>query len=136
MTFAIEDRQQILDLYGEYAHAIDSGDADACAACFASNGVLRVGDREGQLGRNEIADFARNWRASLDTVPRHISWHVLLNLDAGSVRGIASAALLTTDADGRVRIAFTCTYHDRFVRESDRWVIGERFVVIDRVTSG
>jgi hypothetical protein len=135
VTLSAEDRQQILDLYARYAHSIDGGDAEACASCFASDGVLRVGERRGQVGRGEIAAFASRWRASLDAVPRHVSWHVLLSADGADVRGVASAGLLTTDADGAVSIVFTATYRDHFVWVSGEWFIRERAVLIDRVGS-
>jgi ketosteroid isomerase-like protein len=132
MTLDTVDRVAVLDLFARYAHAIDSGDSSSCAACFTENGVLRVGGAEPVVGRENLQRFAAKWRANFHGVPRHISWHVLLEPeDDDHVEGTASAALLATTRAG-TSIVFCGRYEDRFERSAEgEWLIAARFVTAD-----
>jgi ketosteroid isomerase-like protein len=132
MTLDIADRVAILELYARYAHAIDSGDSSSCATCFTPSGVLRLGAGEPVAGRVNLERFAAKWRANFPGVPRHISWHVLLEPeDDDHVKGTASACLLAATTAG-TSIVFCGRYDDRFERSADGdWLIAERFVTAD-----
>jgi ketosteroid isomerase-like protein len=132
MTLDPADRVAVLDLYARYAHAIDSGDSSSCAECFTQDGVLRVDAGEPVTGRENLERFAAKWRANFHGVPRHISWHVLLEPESdGQVNGTASAALLGTTEAG-TSIVFSGRYEDRFERSAGgKWLIAERFVTTD-----
>jgi ketosteroid isomerase-like protein len=136
MTLDTADRVAVLDLYARYAHAIDSGDSSSCAACFTQDGVLRVDAGKPVTGRESLERFAAKWRANFQGVPRHIWWHVLLKPEGNyHVKGTASAALLGTTTAG-TSIVFSGRYEDRFERSADgKWLIAERFVITDTVSS-
>lgn len=57
----IEDRIEIEDLYNEYLWALDSGDSEGYAECFAPDAVLREDHPDGNVretkGRQAIHDF-------------------------------------------------------------------------------
>jgi ketosteroid isomerase-like protein len=128
----VDDRAAILELYARYAHSIDSGDAAGCARCFTEQGRMRVGAARPVEGREALERFAARWRRDVAGIPRHASWHVILTpVDPGSVRGVASSALIETTASG-VSLAFTGRYEDTFTREPDgTWLIAERLVIPD-----
>jgi ketosteroid isomerase-like protein len=134
MKLDAADRVAVLELFARYANAIDSGDAEACAACFTEAGVLRVGEGKPVVGRESLRRFAAKWRASFQGVPRHVSWHVLLRQeDSDHVTSTASAALLATTAAG-TSIVYCGGYRDRFERAvGGEWLIAERFVATDAV---
>ena len=68
MSLDPRDHAEITDLYACYNHASDAGDAEAYAACFTSDGILRVRGlevRDGALRRDPAAEFAIRGRAEL-----------------------------------------------------------------------
>jgi hypothetical protein len=135
MTLSSDDRFEILDLFSRYAHSIDTGAAEACADCFRGDGRLQVGDGPPVVGTDALRSFALDWRASFRGVPRHISWHVILErISDHEAKGTASTALIRTTAAGAT-IVFSGTYSDTYTRDANgAWKIAERLVAVDRDT--
>lgn len=127
------DRLALLDLQARLAFAIDAGEAEVWAACFAADGVMVTSTGLRLRGRRRLARFAAEWRASLNARPRHMTWNHLLRPDAGGATGCCYSSLLL-EADGETRIAMTATYSDRFVRAPDErcgWLLAERRVSVE-----
>jgi hypothetical protein len=117
-----------------YVRALDEGDMNAAADCFAAHGSLARPSAPDQLiiGREAI-------RASLLTRPknvftRHLATSVLIDVEGpDSARGScyltlfqatrAEGATLPHESNGPVWIG---QMHDRFVREDGQWKFLER----------
>jgi ketosteroid isomerase-like protein len=127
-----DDRAAIMELYARYAHCIDSGDASGCAKCFTDAGRIQLASGKPIEGRAALERFATQWRQEFAGVPRHASWHVILNQSSPDVvRGVASSALIETTPDG-ASLVFTGRYDDTFTRATDgEWLIAERLVTPD-----
>jgi ketosteroid isomerase-like protein len=130
----VADRMALLELHARYATTIDEGDADAWAACFTSDGVLRTSRPLRVEGRAALAAFAADWHASTAGRSRHMTWHHRFEPDGAEVAGTCYAALVRT-VGARVELDFTATYEDRFAATAAGWLIRERFVTIDRAVS-
>lgn len=102
---ALEDRAEIAELVARYGPAVDSGDAEAVAALWATNGTYRFDDT--------VLD-AQGVR-SLVTIPTHVEY-----LRRGCAH-IVSAPRIAIEGDTAVAI----THSVVMLREGERW-IGER----------
>lgn len=61
----LEDRAEIEDLYNEYLWALDTGDSEAYADCFAEHATLREDHPDGKtreiVGRSAIHEFVQRY---------------------------------------------------------------------------
>jgi hypothetical protein len=124
-------RAALLELHALYANTIDEGHAEAWAACFTADGVLRTSRPLRVVGREALAAFAADWHLSSGGQPRHMTWNHRFEASGAEVLGTCYAALLRT-AGARVEVDFTAVYRDRFASTAAGWLIRERFVTIDR----
>jgi SnoaL-like domain len=127
----IADRVALLELHALYANTIDEGHAEAWAACFTADGVLRTSRPLRIEGHDALVAFAADWHASNGGQPRHMTWNHRFEADGAEVVGTCYAALLRT-AGAQVEVEFTAVYRDRFAAAGAGWLIRERFVAIDR----
>jgi SnoaL-like domain len=127
----IADRTALLELHARYANTIDEGHAEAWAACFTPDGVLRTTRPLHVEGREALIAFAAQWHARNDGQPRHMTWNHRFEADGDDIGGSCYAALLRTGG-AQVEVEYTAVYRDRFASTPAGWLIRERFVAIDR----
>lgn len=132
LMMLLEVRTEVLELVAQAAFAIDAGDAEGWADCFCADGVLRTSRPSVIEGRAALSDFARVWRSSRETIPRHMTWHHQLVADGEEVVGCCAAAVLAASPGG-VAIELTASYRDRYRVEEGKWRIAERVVELDRL---
>lgn len=125
----IEDREAIRTLVGTYALAMDNKDFDLVAEIFAEDG--RFGWIDGAFdirGRDAIVEMYRTRLAAAGpsfhyTHDQFVTWdHADENRATGLVLGHAETA--AGASQGLVAIR----YHDRYVREGNRWMFSERLL--------
>jgi len=70
VSVPLADRAEIEDLYNEYLWALDTGDSEAYADCFADDAVLREDHPDGNArevkGRDNIHAFVQRYHQSPD----------------------------------------------------------------------
>ena len=129
-----KDFNEIHNLYAYYNLCSDAGDADGYAACFASNGVLRI-DAIGlrHEGRETLRAFKR---ADADRrggrYRRH--WNGSLHLQRqadGSVIGRCYLHGYNGEPGRPPDLADVGSYVDRIVLEDGAWVFAERAITMD-----
>jgi 3-phenylpropionate/cinnamic acid dioxygenase small subunit len=131
MPIVASDHLALLELHAAYAHYLDDGDVDGWVGCFTSDAVLWSTRPSEVIGRESLAEFARQRLASLMLPERHLSWNHLFDGSGDVATGRCSAAIARTELEGPV-LLFTATYRDRFVRQDGRWRIARREVFYDR----
>lgn len=131
----VAERQGVVDLIAEYAHALESGDLDGYVETFAPNGVFEIGG-ERYEGRQAIRDLVAHLYAIGQDGPggnRHI---LGLPHITGTVEGCAARTYVLI-ASGANRpgtpVQTIGQYHDRIALSDGRW----RFVHrrIERVSN-
>jgi SnoaL-like polyketide cyclase. len=113
------------DLYGWYAHLYDGGRAEEFAELFTADGVFTVAVREPVRGRAAIAEAARQGIVALPGV-RHLvsSIAVAVSADGATAAGRAYVQAVQVGETFMRLITLGC-YTDRFVLETDRWLIAD-----------
>lgn len=127
MSRELADRQAIRDLISRYAAAIDDRDFGAVAACFADDAKAEYSGHVLEPGVTAIVrhlELIRSIPAST-----HLIGNVLIELrgDQADVRSQAVVHLVLGTAPGQGLVLIRgLHYHDRVVRQAERWVIAER----------
>ena len=122
----LEDREEIRQIFVDYARFLDSGDHAGYASLFASDGVLsaQLGDAVGPAAIEAILDENLGPQAR-GHLPEAI--HVMANHDIAVDGDTATATVvwfyLTADADGEGTVLQGGRYRDELVRENGRWKI-------------
>jgi ketosteroid isomerase-like protein len=122
----LEDREEIRQIFVDYARYLDSGDHAGYASLFASDGVMaaQLGEAVGPAAIEAILDenLGPQMRGHLPT-----AIHVMANHDISVDGDTATATVvwyyLTTDPDGCPTVLQSGRYHDDLVREDGRWKI-------------
>lgn len=117
-----------------YSHALDIGDMDAAADCFAEQGSMARPMTPDQLvqGREAI-------RASLHTRPKtlltkHLATNVMIDVEGrDSARGLSYLTMISTTPAADAKPPHVSQgplwfgeFRDRFVRVGDEWKFLER----------
>jgi uncharacterized protein (TIGR02246 family) len=128
----LEDRFAIQDLMARYAWALDTGDPDALAACFAPDGVaiedvFETPDRwEGRDGVRRLCEHYRN-APGFPGRQHHISQLVL---EGDTERASAKAMAFVTECHGEppYTLRFAGRYEDKLVKIDGAWLFEERII--------
>jgi hypothetical protein len=121
----------IYDTLVRFCWAIDAGDADGVAACFADGGQM-VGPGGTVIGRAAIrtdTEGKREARAARGIV-RHLVCNVLIEGGAESAQ-VRSVFLATVRTEAAVSILASGEYEDSFVKPGDAWLIERRITRLD-----
>lgn len=123
-----DDRLEIFSLYARYSWAVDFGDSDAYAACFAPDAVV-LGRSIGEVrGREQISKIpAVNSRHRT----KHVTTNMLVEGDGDQASGRAYFVYLTAPIDRGLKVSLSGEYHDRFRRDQGEWLITERRTVYE-----
>ena len=122
----LEDREEIRQIFVDYARCLDSGDHAGYASLFASDGVLsaELGDAVGPAAIEAVLDEHLGPEVRGHLPP---SIHVMNNhhIDVAGDRATTVVIwfYLTTDEDGAGTILQAGRYDDDLVREDGRWKI-------------
>jgi uncharacterized protein (TIGR02246 family) len=115
-------------LLAEYCHAYDDRRTDDFAALFADDAEFRV---FGQVrsGRAEIHDHIGVQQPGMPP-GQHVTYNTVIDIDPAGVtaRAWTDFLYLRKDGDGHT-ISNAGRYHDRLVREPDRWRFQTRTIV-------
>ncbi len=134
MTLPCADRLAILGLLARGLRGLDSGDGDAVAAGFTTNGVLDIPPHGRFEGREAIAAFVRAHEAANEHGSQHWTNNVILEGDEAAVR--LRCYLLGFDLgaaeDGSPAIAWLALGDAELRREDGEW----RFASLRRSLPG
>lgn len=131
-TLTPADRIEIHELVARYCWAIDTGDAEGLADCFASDGVLAWDAFDVPLrwqGADALRHFAGFLRDQPSTAGRqHHVTNLVIEPDGDGARGKAFVAVALRQGDGPHLLNVMGWYEDRYRREGDQWKIAERTI--------
>jgi ketosteroid isomerase-like protein len=122
----LEDREEIRQIFVDYARYLDAGDHAGYASLFARDGVLaaQLGEAVGPAAIEAILDENLGPQVRGDLPP---AIHVTANHDIHVAGDTATATVvwyyLTTDPDTVPTILQSGRYLDDLVRENGRWKI-------------
>ena len=129
MEPGLEETLRIHALYARYARAIDSGDGEAWAACYAEDGEYWSSTFGTCRGRGALAEFCRahhaRWQAQ-GIQTRHWNNQVLLERTAEGIAGSVYVMLLGVRAGERPQIFLQTVYDDRLVETGGIWRLQRR----------
>ncbi|MEV4534170.1 nuclear transport factor 2 family protein [Asanoa sp. NPDC049518] len=142
MTNHESDRAALRDLVDAYARLADRRDPAGQAALFTEDARVTV-VMGGGPDAGEPAQVVEG-RAALESEfgglrnyeqTTHFNGQSTVTLDGGSATGetYCLAHHLWTDNGQRVLMVMSIRYHDRFVRQDDRWLFAERQLIVDWV---
>jgi uncharacterized protein (TIGR02246 family) len=122
----LEDREEIRQIFVEYARCLDSGDHHGYAALFASDGVLvaQLGEAVGPQAIEDILDKALGPQVR-GHLPEaiHVMNNQRIDLDGDKATTKVIWFYLTTDPDGVPTVLQSGRYVDDLVRENGAWKI-------------
>ena len=127
----LEDIEAIKRLKARYcAFCDDDYDADGIASLFCEDGVWDGGELFGRVeGRERIR---RHFSRAEQVIPlaRHQVMNPLIEVDspAGTATGQWYLFQPATIADGDRAVWLAATYHDRYRRVDDEWLVAEMVV--------
>lgn len=125
MALPVEDVIAIQQLVARYNFAVDDGDGETFAACFAPDGVFHLGETVIE-GREALDAFARGVPARLNT-PRHISTNLLVDGDGDRATLRAYVRVFVLPQSGAEPVLRTQgRYDDALVRQDGGWVFTTR----------
>lgn len=129
------DCEQIRQLLARYNLAIDFGDADGWAACFAPDGVFEckgVPDGSPLGGRYQGTDalrvYAETHRSVTKGRARH--WNANTMIEGDGNTATMTCYLLVLTVGGPLR-GVTGVYHDRLRKVDGEWRFIERSIALD-----
>ncbi len=118
MANELADELAIRKLLAEYCHAFDDGRAGDFGALFAEDATFTVFD-ETRQGRDEIREIVG--LLPPESPPgQHVTYNTVIELDGGTAQAWTDFCYLRKEEDG-LTAATAGRYHDRFVRDPDRW---------------
>ncbi|MGC1239722.1 MAG: nuclear transport factor 2 family protein [Acidimicrobiales bacterium] len=125
----VEDTLAVYSLYARYARAIDSGDGDAWASCYAEDGVYSSSTFGECQGRDRLKLFAADhfdrWiKQGVQT--RHWNNQVLLTPSATGIDGSVYVLLLGVRKGEAPRPLLQTVYTDALINVEGRWQLAQR----------
>ena len=134
---SVEDRLDVQDLIARYAWALDTGDLDAYADCFAEDGWIEhhpPGRCEGREGIRRLTDFLWYEHPNNYLGRQHRMSQVLMTPEDGRVRIKAFWSILQHNVDTEENFIFGLGLWDALAaKEADgEWRLKTLFVDIWR----
>jgi uncharacterized protein (TIGR02246 family) len=128
ITGSIEDREEIRELYANYAHTIDKGCYDEWLECFTEDGVFESPYFGKHSGREALRRFTAVYKDSLSGAkPFHQMTNVTFKVDGDEASG---ACYLTYYhcKDGKAVFSAAAYYTDKLRRIEGLWRFDSRKV--------
>lgn len=131
-----DDRLLLHELIGRAGCALDQGDLERLAACFASDAVMSVQiadtDPLGPItGREAIMDLMRATIHQQTGQRRHVVANLFIDDDEAARPRLTSYLALFVTENGESRLLCTGTYRDEACQEDGRWVLARRQLRLD-----
>ncbi len=131
-TLSADDQLAIRDCIARYAWALDTGDVEGFAACFASDGELLWDSFEEELrwqGKAALAHFAEFFRSIPMSAGRqhHVS-NIVIEPAEGGALARSYGAVAVRQGDGPHILHMMGWYDDRFRQENGRWCFAQRII--------
>ena len=133
----LQDEAAIRRVIDRYCHAVDRGDADDVAALFhdPDGTLVAMGDvfKGHAAVRQWYADYHANFRAKLGML-RHKIANVLIDFEDADSARVVSYLDADCSVKGSSEVLYAIgRYEDRFVRQGEGWVFGQRDIIADQV---
>jgi ketosteroid isomerase-like protein len=131
MALSVEDQLAIQQLYARYNHAIDSGKADAWAACFTADGSFE--SPQGTFtGTEGLTGFVHGFHAQMKGKARHWTNNLVVEGDGGKATGTCYLVLNMGSEPGKPPAAAAAgIYRDQLAKQAGEWKFSSRAVAID-----
>jgi uncharacterized protein (TIGR02246 family) len=133
MPLSFADKAEIIELHARYNRSIDTGDAEAWAACFTPDGAFDAPSRPSQ-GTDELIEFVRIYHerpASQGAV--HWNSHPIVDGDGDVATAHVDFVVVRADHDGGA-IVSTGTYASTLRKLHGRWLFARRVPVVTSPT--
>jgi ketosteroid isomerase-like protein len=120
----LEDREQIRQLFVDYAGYLDTADHAGYASLFASDGVLnaQLGEAVGPAAIEALLDATLSPEVRATFPPAvHVMNNQRIDVDGDTATTSVLWFYLTTDDDGSPVVLQAGRYVDDLVREAGRW---------------
>jgi hypothetical protein len=119
------DRVEILELHSRYNRAVDHGDSESWAACFAPDGIFDARSRYAE-GTAALETFARDYHGQ-EAYRGAVHWNnnIVVEGAGDEVTAHTDYMLVRGTAEG-IRILSTGSYLSRVIRQDGRWVFASR----------
>jgi len=115
-----DDLVEIQQLYARYNWSLDSGDAEAYAATFTTDGVFNNNN-----GHDAIVKFAQGFHAGLGSHLKHWNTNLMITPSPGGANG--QVYLVLVDYATKPPSIFTsATYADELVKTPQGWRFKKR----------
>jgi 3-phenylpropionate/cinnamic acid dioxygenase small subunit len=128
-------RDAITALVFAYAERLDAGDLDGVAALF--EGAI-YGSNQGTRydGAGDVrVMLRRRVKLHADGTPRtkHVTTNLVIEIDEPAGTATSRSYFTVLQATERLPLqpVVAGRYHDRFVRDGDRWRFAQRHVIVD-----
>jgi len=132
------DYEEIRNLYGRYSIAVDTGDAEAFAQCFAEDGrlsfagLIPAANRDGaHTGRDTFRAMLKGMYAKTQGHCLHVSNIQTIEGDGDEARVFAYAQVLRRGQAPYSGVILTGTSQATVVRAERRWVYRDLALGID-----
>lgn len=131
-SLSAEDQLAIRDCIARYAWALDTGDVEGFASCFASGGELFWDSFEEELrwtGTAALRHFAEFFRSLPSSAGRqhHVS-NIVIEPVEGGARARSYCAVALRQGDGPHALHMMGWYEDHLLVEQGRWCIAQRVI--------
>ena len=128
------DELEIRNLINDVARVTDAGDINEYGPLWAADAVA-IFPRGSRSGRDEIVDAVKESRtkglSGLGSATRHLLTNLRVMSIDGDVAEAVSCVVFLGDTTGTPAIRSSTRYLDTLVRESTKWQISQRRVVIE-----
>ena len=122
----LEDREQIRQIFVDYAKYLDAGDHAGYASLFADDGVMlaQLGEAVGPAAIKEVLDknIGPQVRGHLPEA-MHLMNNQRIDIDGDTATTVVVWFYLTSDEDGVPTVLQSGRYNDDLVRENGKWKI-------------
>jgi hypothetical protein len=119
-----QDYIDIEQLYATYNHAIDSGDGEAWAATFTSDGTFNK-----FTGHDQLVGFIGQWKEKMNGGNRR-HWNTNLRIVPSKDGASAAVFLMLVDVTTKSIVA-TGMYNDTLVKTAGGWRFKTRATTMD-----
>jgi uncharacterized protein (TIGR02246 family) len=116
----MEDLEEIRQLFVDYGHCLDSGDAEAYANLFAREGEAIVG-RGRAKGRAAIRAHAERMIAEMPVTVYHLVTNPMIDLDGDRATAEVLWLAVRSTAEDRLEVPMFGRHKDELIREDGRW---------------
>ncbi|MGH8185605.1 MAG: nuclear transport factor 2 family protein [Steroidobacteraceae bacterium] len=123
-----QDYIDIEQLYAQYNHAIDSGDAEGWAATFTPDGTFNR-----FAGKDALVGFIQQWKEKMNGMNRR-HWNTNLRIVPGKDGASATVFLMLLDVSQKpATIVSTGMYNDTLVKTAEGWRFKTRQTKMDAI---